>query len=198
VDFTFEGYNTSHQIPVYGLYAGEVNEVVLTATAEDGSKSKTTLQIKTDPLPPELEKDIIICDLVSPEAYQPGLNFTYFKKTAFDVNGDYRWFYRDFLLKQPTLYNEKGNLVVIAGEAHEGDALLYELNLLGRILSVYYSPYGAHHDITDIDGGNLLVTGSRGATVEDLIYEIEAGSDAPLIDIDTAEALSAYRMRDKP
>jgi molybdenum cofactor cytidylyltransferase len=32
----------------------------------------------------------------------------------------------------------------------------------------------------------------------DLIYEVEAGSDAPLTDIDTAEALSAYRMRSKP
>ena len=176
IDFTFEGYNTVHEIPIYGLYPDELNTIELIAITQGGGSEYVTLDITTDPLPPELEKNIILADLVQPDKYQPGFNYSFVQKCAFDVNGDYRWFFNDFGLLQACLYNYNGNTIFSKGSYHEGDVLLFEANALGKIISVYYSQYGVHHDISDIDNKNLLVTGSHGDTVEDFIYEIDVES----------------------
>jgi hypothetical protein len=119
-------------------------------------------------------------DLRMPERYQEGFNFTYVTRTAFDVNGDYRWFLNDerdvFQQKMFVLYKtlyENGKIILPYGSYHEGDVLFFEMNLLGKLYGLYYSPYGMHHCMTFMDNGNLLVLGSCGDTIEDFVYEID-------------------------
>ena len=173
VYFTVSGFNTNHQISIYGLYPGILNKVELVATALDGFTQNIRLEIQTDPLPFELAKNIIITNLPQPNNYQPGFNFTFVQKSAFDVNGDYRWFHNDFRTWQSVLYDYDGNMVFTSGDDYEGEMLLFTINTLGKVLNVYFLPYGAHHDVTAIDNGNLLITGSKGDTIEDFIYELD-------------------------
>jgi arylsulfate sulfotransferase len=173
VDFTFIGYNTAHIIPVYGLYPNELNKIILTAKAVDGSTETRTFDIQTEPLPSELASDIILVDLVEPDKFQHGFNYVSYQNRAFDVNGDYRWFYNDFQMLFPAEFNYNGNMIFAKGTYHQGDAVIMEVNALGRVISVYYSPYGVHHCIIGYNGGNLIISGSDGETIEDLIYEID-------------------------
>ena len=204
VDFTFDGYNTRHKIPVFGLYAGTLNVVRLTGTtrnitgAEDAVSRTVYIELRTDPLPPELSGDIILTDLVQPENYQPGFNFTFGHKTAFDVNGDYRWFYNDFWLRGFAMYDYNGHMIFAKGAYHEGDVLLIEVNMLGKILSVFYSPFGMHHDVTSRNGGNLIVNGSHGDTVEDFIYEIDVESGEIVNTLDLKRVLQRTRIEGFP
>ena len=182
--YTFEGYHTLHMVPIYGLYPGKSNTAILTAKTLSGVLQTSELEIETEPLPPELARNIILTDSVQPENYQPGFNYTFIPKTAFDINGQYRWFYNDFGLLHTALYDYYGHMVFSKGNYHEGDTLLFSVNALGRVHSVYYSPYGAHHDIAS-SNGSLLVTGSRGETIEDIIYEIdkESGDIINILDL---------------
>ena len=198
VSFTFEGYNTVHQIPILGLLPAHVNMVTLMGETQAGTQSSNVLTLRTDVLPPELAGDIILTDLVQPERIGPGLNFTYAYKTAFDVNGDYRWFYNDFFLRGFALYNYNGNMVFARGAYHQGDVLILEVNKLGKILSVFHSPYGNHHDITDRDGGNLLINGSFGDTVEDFIYEIDVQTGEIVNRLDLKRILQRTRIEGFP
>jgi len=198
VDFTFDGYNTSHKIPIFGLYAATENIVILTGRRQNGEESTVELRLQTDVLPPELAGDIILTDLVQPENIQPGFNFTFAYKTAFDLNGDYRWFYNDFFLRGFAMYDYNGHMIFAKGSYHEGDVLLIEVNMLGKILSVFHSPYGMHHDVTSRNGGNLIVNGSRGHTVEDFIYEIDVQTGEIVNTLDLKNVLQRTRIEGFP
>jgi arylsulfate sulfotransferase len=194
VDFTFDGYNTEHIIPIYGLYPNELNSVVLTAKTIDGGTESKTFDIQTEPLPSEIERDIIITDLIEPDKYQQGFNFISTRKRAFDVNGTYRWFYNDFGMLHPADFNYNGNMIFTKGSHHQGDVLIMEVNTLGRLISVYESPYGAHHCVIGYNDGNLIISGSRGATVEDFIYEIDVISGEIVNTLDLKTVLQRTRL----
>lgn len=173
--FTFNGYLTKHLIPVYGLYADAENEITIKATDKIGRIRNNNLNIRTDKQHPKLEKihvDILKSDKVN---IQSGFTFLYryAPKFAFDSNGDFRWVL-DFPTLNSTLYNYRGHIIVATGSTLYGNILLYEIDPLGRIYSTNSAPYGVHHDIEEIGGGKLLITGSdAGPTVEDFIYELD-------------------------
>ena len=174
IDFTFDGYNTKHIIPIYGLYPDKVNNVTLTSRDKNGKTNQVVLKIKTQPLSKGLSDIIILTDLPQRNKYQEGLNFTYDlngNKTAFDINGEYRWYLKDNYLLAGT-YHFNNRFIVAKGEYHKGDVLFYEINPLGRIFRILYSPYGLHHDIEVFKDNHLLVTGCDGETIEDFIYEL--------------------------
>jgi arylsulfate sulfotransferase len=189
IDFTFEGYNTEHIIPIYGLYPNKVNKVTLTCKDNNGKTSRVVLKIETQPLPKDLSDIIILTDLPWRDAYQAGLNFSYEingNTAAFDAHGEYRWYLRDKYLLSCN-YHFNNRFIVAKGEALKGDVLFYEINPLGRIFRILYSPYGLHHDIEVFKDNNLLVTGCDGETVEDFIYEIntQTGKVENMLDLKT-------------
>ena len=200
VYFTFDGYNTRHEVPIYGLHPDKLNRVELTGRTRGGQLRSVMLEIQTDPLPPELAQHILITDLVQPESYQPGFNFTFWYKTAFDKYGEYRWFYNNFDLLVTTLYDYHGHMLFAAGAGlfTEGDVLIIEANMLGKILNVYHSPYGACHDIAETSGGNLIVTGNRGDVAEDFIYEIDAETGEIVNRLDLKRVLQRTRTSGFP
>jgi hypothetical protein len=162
VGYTFYDFNTMHIIPVLGLYPDMLNLVELTIISRDGFVDNVILMIETDPLPEELpdgissaglervdfldefdlfdlfdetEQDSYSWSVVQNEPVpEKEFYFTFVRKSAFDSNGDYRWFYSNFDLVYPTWYMYNGNMVITVGSLAAGDALTLEVNKLGRIM----------------------------------------------------------------
>lgn len=173
-------YDKNHWIPVYGLYAGRMNQVMITATDHDGVSKSSKLQIETEPLNDSLSTNIINTFYEDTD-YETGFTFSYSnghysnKKTAFDQEGEYRW----YLTKEWAMagsYNHGDSVFTGYGDI-QGEILILEMSYLGRIKAVYYSPYGMHHDVFVTDQ-KLLVTGSNNVpdTIEDFIYSIDRRS----------------------
>lgn len=176
VDFVFDGYLTEHMIPVYGLYADTVNQVVLTAENSEGEKKQVVIPVETQPLPEQFDMINTLVDLRQPDKIQPGFTFSYNVnefggKTAFDANGEYRWFLRG-KFNQIGNYNINGRIMLPVCETTEGDGFIVEVNPLGKIFKVYYIPYGIHHDIELYRQDTVLVTGYSGEESEDFLYEL--------------------------
>lgn len=176
VNHSFSEVSTQHIIPVYGLYADTLNEVILSVYSDDNLIDTSVVEIQTELLPNNLANLIILTETFE-DSYQEGINFMYEnKKMAFDKNGDIRWFFseNDFLMAGE--YNYLDNkFFLVKGNYHVGTAIFYELDKLGKIYSTYYSPYGNHHDISLLSNEIILILGSNtfGQTIEDFIYEID-------------------------
>ena len=191
VDFTFDPYETEHVVPIYGLYAGVVNPVVLTSQTKDGIMRETTLEIETEPLADSIAQIILITDTAQPAHYRPGLNFTYEAKAAFDANGDFRWYLKgDCRVHLSDEFAQGHFMAVLDSSYSEGNVIFLEIDPLGKIYRAFYAPYACHHNIEPFSGGNLLVTGSKGNTILDYIYEInpETGKIVDSLDLRTVFA----------
>ena len=194
----FPALETEHLIPIYGLYADFLNTVTLNVTTEGGQKAETTVSIQTDAIDPtSIGNAIIQTDLEDAEHTSDGLTFLYSHKFAFDAHGDIRWVNDTWSIPSAVLYGyEDGTYITFCGAYLEGDTLLIERNFLGKFLRVWYSPYGVHHDITQGENGNLLVTGSHGSASEDLVYELDAntGEVVHSLDLKTVLPRSSERI----
>lgn len=90
---TFDGYQTSHAVPVLGLYPDQENIVEIKGKSKDGSVIKKELSIKTEPLP----DDFLTTEFIesSPKKMENGLTFLIPSSKspfAMDSNGDIRWY----------------------------------------------------------------------------------------------------------
>jgi len=180
IDYLIEEASTVHMIPIYGLYSNTLNQVTLTSINTQNEKIEKELMIQTEPLIEELSTNKLNV-YKSNEEMSPGFTFSYESgnnrpfKAAFDENGDYRW----FLSKEYTVmgnFNKGKSLFVTFGDAF-GKTFIIEMNYLGKLLNVYFSPYGAHHDL-EIEQDHLIVLGSNNYpnTIEDLVYQIDTTS----------------------
>ncbi len=166
-----------HYLPVYGLYAGQVTDVKL----QVGQETKL-IQIETGPLPPTvaIPKSLM--------AKQEKLtNELYFftpsstgKTTAYDVNGDVRWYLNDSATWE--IGRLKNGHLLMSTERLINPPYyttgLYEMDLLGKIYKEYSLPGGYHHDYVELDNGNFLIASddfiSPHGTVEDVIVEVDS------------------------
>ncbi|MEN6635483.1 MAG: aryl-sulfate sulfotransferase [Clostridiaceae bacterium] len=198
ISHDFPSLETEHLIPIYGLYADDETTVTLTTTLASGQKMETTFQIQTDAIDPNTIGNVIIqTDIEDASAMSDGVNFLYTHKLAFDAHGDIRWTNNTWVSPPSTLYDyEFGTYITTYGSYLEGNVLLTERNFLGKFLRVWYSPYGVHHDIEAGSNGNLLVTGSKGAAIEDFVYELDAntGEIVHTLDLKTVLPRSSERI----
>ena len=205
VDYAFEGYNTEHILPVYGLYPGRENEVTLTARKKDGDVQTVHLSIEADQLPDSLAHETVRCTLLNEAAYQPGFTFTFrgnnsqVTRAALDVNGVYRWCLD--LKGTPLLsyarpsgnYNGGNSVFMAVGNNTYGTAGILEFNLLGKLLNAWYTPYGVHHDI-EVTDDCLWVAGSTDEkTKENMIYCLDRHNGELLDTIEYEDILQPYR-----
>ena len=190
----FEEASIRHAIPVYGLYPDTLNEVTLRQLSETGETiAENVVEIQTEPLPEWLADYIILTESYG-GSYEAGLNYMYQPLLfAFDKAGIPRWFLSDVNSQLGVKSYADGHWLVPYGSYHEGDAVVFEIDLLGKIYRVFYTPYGVHHDITTMPNGNLLITGSHGDTVEDLIVEIDAESGEVVNTLDLRTVLQRTR-----
>lgn len=197
VDHDLTSLETDHLVPIYGLYPDYLNTVTLTVTDASGEKTTTTVEIQTEPIAPETIENIIIqTDIEKAAAMSDGMNFLYSQKLAFDSHGDIRWTNNTWFTPPCTLYDyENGTYITSYGAYLEGDVLFTERNFLGKFLRVWYSPYGAHHDIEEGENGNLLITGGKGVVMEDFVYELDTqtGEVIHTLDLKTVLPRSSER-----
>ena len=165
-----------HYLPIYGLYAGVENEVIISA----GDKEKV-LKIKTDDLP----DDFIVPTSVFKDESRLTNDLYFFTPSskgymcAYDVNGDVRWY-----LSQRAIWEvnrlKNGHLLVsterLVNEPYYSTGL-YEIDMLGKIYTEYSLPGGYHHDYFEMENGNLLVASddfdNEEGTVEDYVVELD-------------------------
>lgn len=206
VDYTFDGYDIVHALPVYGLYPNRLNAVELTARNERGTERQTICEIQTDRLPDALSHETVRAHALNESAIQPGFTFTFTGKNneanraALDVNGVYRWCL-DLKGSEKLFhytgycgnYNSGNSVFLSVGNSAYGPVAIVEVSLLGKLLNAWYAPYGAHHDI-DVHDDCVWVTGSiDGDYRESLIYCLDRNTGELLKTLDLADVLQPYR-----
>jgi arylsulfate sulfotransferase len=173
VDFTFDGFNKHHEIPVYGLYADSDNRVTLVGKDQAGKTAQTVLEMKTEPLPVHMDSVKII--QANQDNYSPGVNFTFRDyKIVFDVNGDIRWYSTDISFE--TFMRLRNGRYLFTYVMPDGpNYVMMEQDLLGKIYSIYNIPDGARHDLAELPDGNILVTSQdhTSQTIMDYLIELD-------------------------
>lgn len=159
-----------HILPIYGLYGGSENKVVLKV-----NNTKVELKIKTESLP----EDMIVPNNV--KAKKDKLNNELYFMTpsskgytaACDVNGDIRWYITNSYIWDIKRLNN-GHLLLSSERLVNPPYYttgLVEIDLMGKIYYEYSMPGGYHHDVYEMEDGSLLVASNNFAsgTVEDYI-----------------------------
>ncbi len=169
-----------HYLPIYGLYADKENKIKIEYT-DQGKKVSKEFKIKTGALPDNMalptsvtaDKENLTNDLYF---YTPSSDgYT----AAYDVNGDVRWYLsNNALWKVDKLKN--GNLLLSTERLINNPYYmtgLYEMNMLGKIITEYSLKGGYHHDYYEMENGNLLIASddfyNDDGTVEDYIVELD-------------------------
>ena len=165
-----------HYIPIYGLYAGRENEVIIS----NGDK-ENTLKIKTDELP----DDFVLPTKVTKDEDKLTNDLYFFSPSskgymcAYDTNGDVRWYLSETAIWEINRL-KNGHLLVsterLVNTPYYSTGL-YEMDMLGKIYTEYSLPGGYHHDYFEMDSGNILVASNdfdnEDGTVEDYIVELD-------------------------
>ena len=182
--------NKKHVLPIYGLYPDRNNEVIITLNGED-----YTFHIQTDPLPEdfalptdvtadkkELDQELYF---VTPSSQ----GYT----AAYDINGDVRWYLTENMIWDVQRLRN-GNIMLSSNRLINPPYYttgLVEMDLTGKIYYEYVLPGGYHHDVYELENGNLLVASNDfdSGTVEDYIVEIERDTGNIVKRIDLKEIL---------
>ena len=179
-----------HYLPIYGLYAGVENEVVISI----GDKEKT-LKIKTDELP----NDIILPTKVTKDESKLTNDLYFFTPSsrgytcAYDVNGDVRWYLDERAIWEVNRL-KNGHLLLsterLVNTPYYSTGL-YEMDMLGKVYTEYSLPGGYHHDYFEMENGNLLIASddfdNEYGTVEDYVIEL---------DRDTGNIVKTFDLKD--
>ncbi len=196
-----------HRVPLYGLYPGMENKVLLELLDSEGNvAAQRTILIKTEPLPDSMKDLVRVQEKKAPSAMK--LIMVTGKSTpvpfAFDEQGDIRY----IMAYRPRGYGffelANGRFIIMERQTLIPTYLLphssqmYEIDYMGRVYKTYYVPNGVHHDVCEMTpGGNLLVaSNSQCGHVEDCIVEINRYNGRIEKWLDTREILkTAYRDR---
>lgn len=167
--------NKKHYLPIYGLYPGRENKVVINVNNKDYE-----FNIKTDNLP----ENFVKANIVNADKTELDGNELYFVTpssvgytAAYDINGDVRWYLNDnFLWDIKSLKN--GNIMLSTNRLVNPPYYttgLIEMDMLGKVYYEYSIEGGYHHDYFELDNGNLLVCSDNfvNGTVEDYVVEID-------------------------
>ncbi|ASN06447.1 aryl-sulfate sulfotransferase [Virgibacillus necropolis] len=177
---TYNGYDTSHAIPVLGLYPDHENTVIVAGESEDGVVKQKTLSVTTEPLPEGfLTTELIESD---PTKMENGLTFLIPSSElayAVDSNGDVRW-YSTFPNSHVLKRMENSNLLYVTKKGDKYNLIL-EMDMLGQVANAYevtvsnYEGWGIiHHDAIELPNGNILATAHDGTQyIEDEMIEID-------------------------
>lgn len=164
----------THILPVYGLYPDKENKVILKV-----NNNSVELTIKTEALPNDMivptnvkaEKEELSNDLYFVTPSSKGYT------TAYDINGRVRWYLKgNYLWDIKKLKN--GHLMLSSSRLINPPYYttgLVEIDLMGKIYYEYSLPGGYHHDVFEMENGNLLVASNdfESGMVEDYIVLLD-------------------------
>lgn len=194
IEHHFDEMNTFHQIPIVGLYADYVNRVEIFVHLENGHEEIVGVEVTTN----TLEEDSLYTDTLvkesNPEKMQNGLTFlqvgsTSKRPVAIDSNGDTRWIL-DHSAKVTIGRLENGNMLYGSSDK----SILFELDLLGKMVGIFSDLQDVHHDAIQLPNGNLLTTSHGIDSYEDRILELDFRTGDVVNDIDLRDILSTARF----
>ena len=177
-----------HILPIYGLYAGYDNKVVIEAS---GIKKEIT--ITTADLPEDFSK---VTDLTNKDFETDEFYFTTPEEigytAAYDMNGEVRWYLvGDYKWDIQRLNN--GHILLSSDKilSKNYSIGLIEMDLLGKVYYEYAIPGGYHHDVYELNNGNLLLASNKYGrnTVEDIAVEIDRATGKIVKEIDLYDIL---------
>jgi arylsulfate sulfotransferase len=200
---SIEEFNTVHELPVLGLYAGVANNVHIELEDEEGNLSEHVVQIETEELP----EGFYELELVEsqPDNMHPGITFlnsSAGEYTAVDHLGDVRFMIKPWMANNVEHLSNGNILIILRREHDEEEALsinydhVVEMDLLGKPYNSYLfemdnnrNAVAFDHDIIELDNGNILglVHDSQSEYVEDVMIEF---------DLDTGEVVKATDFKD--
>lgn len=200
------GYQTQHQVPVVGLYAGN-NTVKVTVETASGTTTTQKLAITTSTtLPKYIKSTKITVTKNDKKKMAIGDNqLTFLVRTtkesfAVDADGAVRW-YSTYYVQHMLQPISNGHLLMLTKEDQDGDTYndLLETDYLGRIYQEYTFDTKTgnseqagddktviHHDIIELPNHDLLATVSDGSKyVEDTMAVIShtTGKVKQIIDL---------------
>ena len=182
--------NKKHVLPIYGLYPDRNNEVIITLNGED-----YTFHIQTDPLPDDFALPTNVT--ANKEELDQELYFVTPSSqgytAAYDINGNVRWYLTENMIWDVQRLRN-GNIMLSSNRLINPPYYttgLVEMDLTGKIYYEYVLPGGYHHDVYELENGNLLVASNDfdSGTVEDYIVEIERDTGNIVKRIDLKEIL---------
>ncbi len=175
IDFSFK-LGKRHVLPIYGLYPDMINKVFISY----GDVEKE-VEIKTDPLP----EDFALAEVKTADRDKLNSDWYFYTPSskgyacAYDINGDVRWYLKNYALWDNTRL-QNGNMLVSTERLQNTPYYLtglYEISLLGKIQAEYSLPGGYHHDFFEMENGNFLIASdnfdSTNDTVEDYVVEMD-------------------------
>lgn len=184
-----------HILPIYGLYAGYENKILITAS---GTTKEIT--IKTDNLPNDFAK---VTNLKNNNYKTDEFYFTtpidkgY--TAAYDDKGEVRWYLiGDYKWDIQRLNN--GHILISSDKIIKKSYSvgLMEMDLLGKVYYEYVIPGGYHHDAFEMNNGNLLLASNKLGrdTKEDYAVEIDRASGNIVKVIDLYKILPGKKTKD--
>ena len=192
-------YEKEHIIPIYGLYAGKTNQIAIKGIYKNGKVVEHCLEITTCALEEDVENINLITCTKDEKRYAPGMNFCYSalenkgKKIAYDINGDIRWYFTE-LYSEPSKYLSNDSVWLVKDSRQfERSVFICEFNLMGRIQSVYISPYGVHHEIEFTSNGTMIILGHSKEVSHDRLVEIDLESGEIVSVLDYKKILQRTR-----
>ena len=177
-----------HILPIYGLYAGYENKVII-----DVSGVSKEITIKTEALPDDFSK---VTDLSNDGFETDDFYFTTPEEigytAAYDKDGYVRWYLiGDYKWDIQRLNN--GHILLSSNKILNKNYSvgLIEMDLLGKIYYEYAVPGGYHHDVYELNNGNLLLASNdlNRNTKEDIALEIDRATGNIVKKIDLYDIL---------
>ena len=175
--------STRHRIPVYGLRAGQQNQIHLEIWKEQNLYLEKEIMIETGALPKSLQGQVQVREKKKASASPFTMAFGGDTKYpyAFDEHGEVRYYIRQ-TIKSYGIYQLSGGRflylspnVEIPSFSNPHSALAMEMDFMGRVYREYLIPDGIHHDGCEMKpGGNILsLSSSMDEHVEDTVIEID-------------------------
>ena len=185
--YTTKKYSVRHEIPLMGLYAGQVNNVKLEVENENGEVLTHDLAVETE----DIDSDFYTAEITQKNELKINDGLTYMKPSsgelfAVDNAGDIR-----FLLTNESSeifnYNEEtGHFILNTVSETEEDTKLFndliEIDPVGRIYKAYtysQSHYDGekpiHNDVITLNNGNILmlVHNNKDDYIKDAMIEVD-------------------------
>ncbi len=193
IEKTFNGYQTSHEIPVLGLYPNSKNKVELEIKTKKGKVEKFTHEIQTR-------------DAQYPAQWFPlqknDKGFRYYANydgIVYDEEGVIRY---EFLAGGWVMFYFYKDFVFVESQKN-----IKKYTILGEFIQQYDYPekfYGYMHGMNFKDNDNLLIFGSNEGSMaliegeyrpthRDIILEIDAQNGSVVAEYDLAEMLNPDR-----
>ena len=192
----------NHEIDIFGLRAGMLNEVVFVLHLESGAFSKDTLMLETAVLPEyfpnihvrsknlnKMEPGFTLCEFLY------GKNGIMVSRPfIFDHNGFIRWYLK---LEQINNFTHPIKRLANGNWVFGLDRFIYEYDMLGYEINQWeLDGFGQHHDIVEKEDGNLIlaVTNKSLQTIEDHIVELDRNTGTIIKTWDLREVLDVDRF----